>query len=272
MTEAEWNTSTDADEMLAFVADRDAPPGAIVPPILLSERKLRLFLIACCRRQREWFTDPRCQQALEVAGRFADMLCGEARLNTTAWNALQAATDARDRAKGDPDRDPWVLAASAAARVCEIPARWLVWRGAYSGNLTYEECIDPHDRRIEAGRLLWDMATVVADRDFDFTGTDVQGPTYEDRLRGEGMAQAHLLRCVAGNPFRPVRAEPGWRTAPVVGIAESVYAERAFDRLPILADALEDAGCTDAEILTHCRAHSEHARGCWVVDMLLGKE
>jgi hypothetical protein len=271
MTEAEWDAWTDADEMLALVADRDAPSGAIVPPILLSERKLRLFLIACCRRQREWFTDPRCQQALEVAERFADN-CDEADHYAAAKNASEAVIDARDRAKGDPDRDPWVRAASATVRVCEIPARWLVWRGAYGGTLTYEECIYPHDRRIEAGRLLWDMATVVADRDFDFTGTNVQGPTYEDRLRGEGMAQANLLRCIAGNPFHSVTVDPHWRTAPVLGIAESVYAERAFDRLPILADALEDAGCTDAEILTHCRARSEHARGCWVVDLLLGKE
>jgi hypothetical protein len=57
----------------------------------------------------------------------------------------------------------------------------------------------------------------------------------------------------------------------VVKLAAAIYAERAFDRLPVLADALEDAGCTDAEILGHCRAGGEHVRGCWVVDLVLGK-
>jgi hypothetical protein len=59
---------------------------------------------------------------------------------------------------------------------------------------------------------------------------------------------------------------------PVAGkVGESIYADRAFDRLPILADALEEAGCTDADILAHCRGPGPHARGCWVVDLILGK-
>jgi hypothetical protein len=87
--------------------------------------------------------------------------------------------------------------------------------------------------------------------------------------RGE---QASLLRDIAGNPFRPVTISPTWQTANVVAIAQAIYDERGFDRLPILADALEDAGCTNVEILEHCRAGGEHVRGCWVVDLLLGKE
>lgn len=58
----------------------------------------------------------------------------------------------------------------------------------------------------------------------------------------------------------------------VVKLAQAIYDERAFDRLPILADALEDAGCTNQDILAHCRGGGEHSRGCWVVDLLLGKE
>jgi hypothetical protein len=58
----------------------------------------------------------------------------------------------------------------------------------------------------------------------------------------------------------------------VIALAEAIYDERAFDRLPILADALEEAGCTNADILNHCRQPGEHVRGCWVVDLILGKE
>ena len=66
--------------------------------------------------------------------------------------------------------------------------------------------------------------------------------------------------------------DAAWRTATVTSLALAIYEERAFDRLPILADALEDAGCTNADILGHCRGGGEHVRGCWVVDLVLGKE
>ncbi len=83
--------------------------------------------------------------------------------------------------------------------------------------------------------------------------------------------QNSLIRDVFGNPFRPVALDPVWRTPAVVSLAEAVYAERAFDRLPQLADALEAAGCDHADILSHCRGPGPHVRGCWVVDLLLGK-
>src|SRR5262249_19732568 len=83
---------------------------------------------------------------------------------------------------------------------------------------------------------------------------------------------AALVRDLIGNPFRPPNAlNPAWRTPDVLGLARSAYYERAFDRLPILGDALEDAGCTDAVILDHCRGPGPHVRGCWVVDLILGK-
>jgi hypothetical protein len=62
-----------------------------------------------------------------------------------------------------------------------------------------------------------------------------------------------------------------WLTADVRALAEAAYADRAFDRLPILADALEEAGCTDRSMLDHCRQPGEHVRGCWVVDLVFGK-
>lgn len=81
-----------------------------------------------------------------------------------------------------------------------------------------------------------------------------------------------LAREVFGNPFRPVTVDPGWLTSDVCSLARGIYDERAFDRMPILADALQDAGCANNEVLSHCRdANQVHVRGCWVVDLLLGK-
>ena len=83
-----------------------------------------------------------------------------------------------------------------------------------------------------------------------------------------------LLRCVFGNPFRPVTRVPTWLKGTelaAVKIAQGIYDERAFDRLPILGDALEDAGCDNADLLSHCRGAGPHVRGCWVVDAMLNK-
>jgi len=88
----------------------------------------------------------------------------------------------------------------------------------------------------------------------------------------ELRSQADLFRCVFGNPFRTVTIDPAWQTATVTSLAEAIYQERAFDRLPILADALEDAGCNHPDILNHCRSGGKHVRGCWLVDSVLGKE
>jgi hypothetical protein len=85
----------------------------------------------------------------------------------------------------------------------------------------------------------------------------------------EKKAQTHLLWCIFGPlPFRPVAIYSAWRTAPVMTLVQKTYDERAFDRLPILADALEEAGCTNADLLTHCGQVEEHVRGCWVADLL----
>jgi hypothetical protein len=84
-----------------------------------------------------------------------------------------------------------------------------------------------------------------------------------------------LVHCVFGNPFHPVTAKRTWLTwndGAVRRVAQAIYDERAFDRMPVLADALEDAGCNDEHILSHCRSAGSHARGCHVLDALLGKK
>jgi hypothetical protein len=89
----------------------------------------------------------------------------------------------------------------------------------------------------------------------------------------ERRSQADLLREVFGNPFRPVAFDPAWRSTDVMLLAQGIYADKAFDRLPILADALQEAGCDSEAILNHLRdANAPHVRGCWALDLALGKE
>jgi hypothetical protein len=91
-------------------------------------------------------------------------------------------------------------------------------------------------------------------------------------------AQADLLRDLFGNPFRPVTLDPAWLTPTVTGMAQAAYQERDLPsghldpaRLAVLADALEEVGA-DRALLDHLRSTGPHIRGCFVVDVLLGKE
>jgi hypothetical protein len=91
-------------------------------------------------------------------------------------------------------------------------------------------------------------------------------------LCAEQAEQCALLRDIFGNLFRPVQMDPRWQTPTVVAMARAIYEERRFQEMPVLADALEEAGCTDEAILGHCREPGEHVRGCWMLDLVLGKE
>ncbi len=92
--------------------------------------------------------------------------------------------------------------------------------------------------------------------------------------KAEQRAHAGLLRDIF-DPFRPARlrrAWLAWEGGTVPKLAQAIYADGAYDRLPVLADALEEAGCTNAKILAHCRGAGPHVRGCWALDLLLGKQ
>ncbi|MFM8273295.1 MAG: hypothetical protein ACKODX_13350, partial [Gemmata sp.] len=90
--------------------------------------------------------------------------------------------------------------------------------------------------------------------------------------RDECAAQADLLRDLFDDQFRPVVPDHAWFTSDVMALAGAIYDGRAFEQMPILADALQDAGCDSEEVLTHCRgANRVHVRGCWVLDLVLGK-
>ena len=94
----------------------------------------------------------------------------------------------------------------------------------------------------------------------------------QTRHHQSGQLVSDLCREVFGNPFQPVRFQPQWRTGDTSGLARGIYEDRAFDRMPLLADALMDASCDDDQIISHCQSAGPHVRGCWVVDLVLGKQ
>jgi hypothetical protein len=97
----------------------------------------------------------------------------------------------------------------------------------------------------------------------------------EETWSKEYRAQAGFLRDIFGIPFRPVVLNSSWRGScqgAVMELAEEIYEKRSFGQMPALADALDDAGCNDAQVLGHCRQTEPHVRGCWLLDMVLGKE
>lgn len=149
-----------------------------------------------------------------------------------------------------------LAAARRAALENALGQEWTVWRRIWNG----EEC----------RWATWDRRLGVA----AWTTLAKQEPmTRHEWCEGDDpRAEALLLREIFGNPFDPISIEASQLTPTVVSLALAIYTERAFDRLAILADALEDAGCTNQEILAHCRGPGPHVRGCWVVDLLLGKE
>ena len=218
MTEAEWFANTDPTPMLEFLRGKT------------SDRKLRLFVVACCRRVWHLLADERSCQAVEVAERFADGAATDQELEAVRQDAWEFTLHRVHEDEAFFDLDAEALDAADA------PA----WAA--------KEVVESHRVAVAVQRAL--------------------GTT-------EGKAQTHLLRCIVGNPFRIVTLAPSWlarNSDTAVGMAAAIYDDRTFDRLPVLASALEKAGCTDADILNHCRQPGPHVRGCWALDLLLGKE
>jgi len=221
MTEAEWLACSYPHLLLDFLDGKG------------SDRKLRLFACACCRRV--WsllWADKHAHAAVTTAERCADGLEG-----------IEA------------------LAASG-----EIVRRNLeLYPGEPVYDASYWACGDNIQEDVyNCAGYAANNSTLPLEQE--------SGSVCDVKVLEEQAAQSGLLREIFGNPFRQPAFEMAWATSNAVAIAQAIYTERAFDRLPILADALEDAGCTDAAILNHCRQPGEHARGCWVVDLALGKE
>ena len=244
MTENQWMTSGEPEPMLAFLGRAYSP------------RKLRLFAAACARQLLD---QNRCAElayaTLETAEDHADSSPGHfptayRDYNESLYRELRAAApNARDRFN---PRGPEAIV-GAALNPTPLDAaiaagRMLVLElGGRITSVTTDKVRRPVVQSKEGDRAPW-----------------VEGPA--------GPLAAGLLREIAGNPFRRVAVDPAWRTSTVVAISQGIYQARDFAALPILADALQDAGCDNAELLNHCRKVGKHVRGCWLLDLLLGKK
>ncbi len=223
MTEGEWNNCTDPQVMLDFLREQGK----------LTERKARLFEVACCRRIWPLLTDERSRKAVEVAEKYADGVVDQQQRSCAEAEAKQAAAGSNG---------------------------WN-WFAALAAKMTVASHIP--------------LLRVVRSTPVD---NALQPAEIEARRRG----QAHLLRDLFGPiPLRSMALPPSvrrWDDGCVVKLAGAIYEERSLPEgtldvrgMCVLADALEDAGCQDADILGHCRGPGPHVRGCWVVDLLLGK-
>jgi hypothetical protein len=249
MTEADWLSATDPTPLLAFLPDTGR----------LSERKARLFGVACCRRVWPLLTDERSREAVELAERYADDATASAALAVAAAVAGEAAEAAHWGSLPGS-----VQMASGAAARAAVPD-FSVHEAASVAELAAEA----------AGRRATDDAREAV--------WAVPGKTNEQRWAAhyavhraaeaeERAAQAALLRDLFGPlPFRAVALSPSCRSPDVVALATTLYDRRAFDRLSVLATYLEDAGCDHQGVLDHLRSPGPHVRGCWAVDVVLGK-
>jgi hypothetical protein len=203
----------------------------------VSDRKFRLFACACCRRVWDALGDETNRAAVEVTERFCDGSASDEERRAAsdrAWALYEK------RSEGSGYGTPAASAAFAAASASAHAMPWLVG---------YDFKTAAHMAAEGAAKL---------------------APSFD----AERAVQVVLLRDIVGPlPFRPVALAPDWLTSDVRTLARGIHDERAFDRLPILADALQDAGCNSADLLDHCRDINQvHARGCWVVDLVLERE
>jgi hypothetical protein len=222
-----------------WLACTDPTPMLAFVRVKVGDRKLRLFACACCRRTWHVLTDERSRKAIEASERFADRLITRRQIIAACGGAHKAALKVLNPGGSDTALVQAVQAAHEVAKSAHtIPSR---------------------------AQLMGWLPDAIVNRVLSCAGA-LGVPLSDERQH-----LAALLRDVIGNPFRPPQPALAWNDGTVVRLAQTIYDQRAFDRLPILADALEEAGCTDPEILSHCRGSGLHVRGCWVVDLLLGK-
>jgi hypothetical protein len=238
MTEAEWLACEDPTKMLLFIK------GHRTMRKPAKQRKQRLFAVACCRRLRPLLDDERTRRCIEVVESFAD-----ARATTEELQGAETETS-----------EIWLKAAADDT--------------AFACHQLCAKVVDGLHVSTSAISAVFVKQRREANKSFE---------PLEGRRSGacpsEERAQCVLIRDIFGNLFRPVTIETAWITLVVLGLAQASYEQRDLpagtlqpDRLAVLADALEDAGCTDAAILSHLRSPGPHVRGCWVLDLLTGRK
>jgi hypothetical protein len=255
MTEDDWLGAVDPGPMLRHLLGR------------ASERKLRLFAVACCRRVRQHIVAEASWAAVKAAERFAD-----GRIDADEMEQARQAAEAVIHIGGDDLLDEMSdLPAHALRAAVAAASQPAATAALLAAELAADHRRHEGDRQVDAdqaaGLVYWAGGPLRPD--FRYCG----GPYYGVRERA---AQADLLRDLFGNPFRvaPTPPCPCWLVTAgraVRLLAERVYANWAFERLPIIAGALEEAGHLDIDLLAHCRVGGQHARGCWAVDLILGR-
>jgi hypothetical protein len=247
MTEAEWLAANDPRPMLKHIRDG------------MNERKVRLFAGVCCRHMDTHLAGLCCTDAIETSERYAD---GETGLKDLRQYRRVMKTMAETSASmTQEDVFEWSQEQEYKAHEAALWAVYFAMQGK------------ARQAAEHAAQAAEHAAWVANAADPDFNSADV---ARDD----EWSYQADLLRDIIGNPFRPVSLDSAWRTPAVVALATAAYDERILpsghldaNRLAVLADALEDAACTDEQVLLHLRGPTgPHVRGCFVLDLLLDKK
>jgi hypothetical protein len=217
----------DREMVLQFASAVSALRGRV------SDRKLRLFAVACCRHTGHLWSDARIRALVDVTERLAE---------------------------GVPD-DPAPEVLGAALREVRATLR----RGVGPMVEIYSGALSPQDSAAYAA-----LAAPFAPFE-NAACALVAAIGAGQRPRAARASLVALLRDILGHSSRPQAVDPSWlrwQDGCVVRIAEGIYEGRRFGDLPLLADALLDAGCDDEDLLAHCRARAEHVRGCWALDLI----
>jgi hypothetical protein len=234
-TEQAWLQSTTPHSLLLTLKGKRLP------------RQRRLFAVACCRHWLHEMLDPESRIAVEVAERYVDGLASRDELEAAYRAAQEAAARRLAPCQVETERD--------------LSQEWSTWRLAHIAQIA---CA-PSGTQDVVSELL-KRANRLSDE-------------HEDQER---RWLSDCIRDIFGNPFRSPPSVPSawlsWNNRTIPKLTQALYDERNLPtgsldnaRLVVLADALEEAGCSDAVLLDHCRQPAEHVRGCWVVDLLLGK-
>jgi hypothetical protein len=243
ITEAAWLSSGETGPLLRAIAP------------IASDRKLHLYAIACCHRIAPLLPHPDSRRGIEVLEEFVEGRATSEEVNEINWYVEGAAF----RLEGIARREDWQV--EEWIRETErIPQKVLA------------DLINNPGRPIQAVRELLISAAYFADSVVSTVPWERRMIDHLDMIENRNFQFAPFLCDIFGNPFRPVAFNPRWQSTTAVGLAQSMYESRDFGAMPILADALQDAGCEDDAILSHCRDPKQpHVRGCWVVDLVLGK-
>lgn len=297
MTEADWLACTDPIQILDYLRGPASLKKIVFDrPITgycdkkISDRKSRLIGCGMCRRYWHLLDEDHCQRLIDFARSYRSI--AERGLTEPPLDCCHKAIELAERSADEAVSADELNVLSDAASVLFHPI------SDYCAS--YGEEVGPFDFEFVASGQAAQAVSYAAGQRYDMVfdepseafdslhsvvdwmvkaasdyGSTVEGTPSSESAAKEQIAQCELLRDVVGNPFRPVTLEPScltWNDGAVVDLAQIIYDERAFERMSDLADILASSGCTDDQVLEHCRQPGEHVRGCWVVDLVLGKQ